>query len=345
MKGVTIYDIAKHCGVSPATVSRVLSKSDYHVAEPLRKKVLQAAEDLNYIPNLFGKSLKTDCSMEIGVILPNMSNAYYDMLLQGIMDEVSANNYQIILCNSCRDVLTEAKHVETLLQKQVKGILIASIDESDSTINRILASDVPVVAMEQDVSANCLRTGFNFYEGARLAVQHLVTLGHKKIGFATSPLVRASRKRLMNGFRIALIENDLTPEKNHFYISSEENDQDAFYEFNLGSQAAEYFMSLSDRPTAIFCVNDMVAIGVASKLNTLGVKIPEEMAVVGFDNIPFTAMFNPQITSIDQSAYKLGNYSAQSLFDAINNPDKQKRKISILLEPKLVERESTIGRK
>ncbi|MBE6907799.1 MAG: LacI family transcriptional regulator [Ruminococcaceae bacterium] len=332
----TIYDIARECGLSVATVSRVLSKSSYPVSEETRKKVNETAKRMKYTPNPVIKN--QDRNDEIGVIIPNLSNYYYTTLLQGIQDLAMREGYHIVLCNSYRDVETERENIGRLLQKRVKGILIASIDLTGESIRSIQKENVPVVAMEQDVAHECCRTSFNFMAGAKLAMEHLMECGHQNIAFVSAPVTRSSRRKLLQGYQEWLKIHDIPVNEDYIYIDESENDSEELYEFESGRRAVRYLLSLKKRPTAIFCINDMLAIGVVKELNREGIGIPDEMAVVGFDNIPFSRMMCPGITTIDQSAHDLGKYSADLLFKMIAG---DKRMVSIQLEPKLIIRGST----
>lgn len=334
----TIYDIARESGLSVATVSRVLSRSNYPVSEGARKKVTETAKRLGYTPNVTAKSQKANANEEIGVIIPNLSNYYYTTLLQGIQDVAMSENYHLVLCNSYRDIAVEQENVQRLVQKQVKGILIASIDLSGESIRSIQKQEIPVVAMEQDVAQECSRTSFNFTAGAQLAMEHLHKTGHRKIAFVSAPLTRSSRRKLLQGYKEFLGEHGIPVQKEYIFIEQTESDREELYEFQSGRRAVQYLLSLENRPTAIFCVNDMYAIGVVKELCKKGVRVPDEMAVVGFDNIPFSEMMCPGITTIDQSAYDLGKYSADLLFKMIAGDN---RMVSIRLEPKLIVREST----
>jgi LacI family transcriptional regulator len=338
----TIYDIAKHCKVSPATVSRVLSGSDYPVSEQIRKKISDAANILQYVPSAAGKSSKNRASnMDIGVVIPNMSN-YYSTLLRGIQDVAMKFDSQIVLCNSYRDAKTEEKNVELLLQKQIKGILIASIDDSGEVLRKIINRQIAVVAMEQDVKADCHRTAFNFMAGAALAAEHLIDNGHRDIAFVSAPLLRMSRKNVLEGYKATLTSRNIPIQEEYIYIQSDEYDDDELYDFMIGKQAADYFLSLDKPPTAAFCINDMIAIGLIRQLQVRKVKVPEDIAVVGFDNIPFTEMITPSITTIDQSTYNLGHMSADLLFKQIApNQNVPITHVSLQLEPKLIIRESS----
>lgn len=339
-KKTTIYDIAKYCQVSPSTVSRVLSGSDYPVSKEQREKIVHAAQLLKYVPNLLGKNLKNDQGRDIGVVIPNMSD-YYSTLLRGIQHVAIAHDSQIILCNSYRDAGTEENNVNLLLQKQVKGILIASIDDSGEVLRQIIDKNMPVVAMEQDVNADCNRTGFNFFAGGALAAKHLIDCGHRDIAFVSSPLQRNSRRKVLAGYQQALAEHGLKIREELLYIESYENDDDELYDFMVGKRAAEHFLSLDHPPRAVFCINDIAAIGLIRQLQVRRVKVPEEIAVVGFDNIPFSQMITPSLTTIDQSTYDLGRLSADLLFNHILAGHNSPANVSLQLEPKLIVREST----
>ncbi|XID90538.1 LacI family DNA-binding transcriptional regulator [Paenibacillaceae bacterium WGS1546] len=340
-KKTTIYDIAEACGTSPATVSRVLSGSSYPVKQEVRERILETAKRLNYIPNLAGKQLKSVQNNDIGVVIPNMSN-YYSTLIHGIQDVTLKHNSQMILCNSYRDAKIEAQHVHLLLQKQVKGILIASIDESGGVLQQIIDSGTAVVAMEQDVRVDCNRTRFNFAEGAEMAMAHLLELGHSRIGFVTSPLSRASRRNLLAGYRQSLSAQGLTIDERYIYTEPEEDDSDELYDFTVGQKAVDHFLAMEQPPTALFCINDMMAVGVTKRLKSLGKNVPDDMSVVGFDNIPLTQMVTPAMTTIDQSTYELGNLSADLLFKTMSDAQPSSSpNVTLHLEPRLVVREST----
>ncbi|MDF2924827.1 MAG: rbsR 2 [Paenibacillaceae bacterium] len=340
-KKTTIYDIADYCQVSPSTVSRVLSGSDYPVSKEQREKIVEAARVLKYVPNMLGKHLKSDRGRDIGVVIPNMSD-YYGTLLRGIQHVALAHDSQIILCDSYRDAAKEENNVNLLLQKQVKGILIASIDGDGKVLRQIIDKGMPVVAMEQDVDADCNRTGFNFFAGGAMAAKHLADCGHREVAFVTSPLQRTSRKKVLAGYQQALAERGLAIREEHLYIESYENDDDELYDFMVGKRAAEHFLSLDNPPSAVFCINDIAAIGLIRQLQVRKVAVPGDISVVGFDNIPFSEMITPSLTTIDQSTYDLGRLSADLLFNHVLSENQAApAHVSLQLEPKLIVREST----
>lgn len=342
-KKTTIYDIAQKSGFSPTTVSRVLSGSDYQVNKQTRNMIENLAKEMNYTNAFLEKKLQKNCSDEIGIMIPNISNYYYTSLLQGIQHVVSGNGCHILLADSLRNREIEAENTMHLIRKKVKGILIASIDSKGGSVKKIIESGIPVVAMEQRVGLTCITATFNFFKGAQLAVEHLIERGHKKIAFISPPLTRSSRQELFEGYR-ATMTRYLSIDERYVSISKDESNatsnSSGLMEFDVGKEAVDALMSLTDPPTAVFCVNDLIAIGALRQLAMLNIKTPERVAVVGFDNIIFSTVTTPSLTTIDQSAFNLGQAAATLLFNKIANPDLEE-KMSVLIEPTLVVREST----
>lgn len=341
---ITIHDISKSTGFSPSTVSRVLGGSDYPVNVKTREIILETARKMNYFSARNMRLPLYGDSKEIGVLIPNISNYYYTTLLQGIQHVTAPNDCNIVLCDSMRNVELEKKNVERLIQKGVKGILIASIDPSGESIRRIISSNIPVVSMEQKVNTPCITTSFNFFSGARLAMEHLVSKGHSNIAFVSPPMVRSSRRELLDGYRFVSMQSGLEIVQEYIFIADNElvkhEDGSGLIEFEMGRDAVDYFLSLPKPPSALFCVNDLIAIGALRRLNELHIAVPNQMAIVGFDNITFSEMTTPGLTTVDQSAFELGRTATTLLFNKSADPSLNEN-ISVLIEPKLIVREST----
>ncbi len=314
-KQATLRDIAQHCGLSLATVSRVLSDSSYVVSDATRKRVLDSARQLNYTPNELGKSLKTRSTRDIGVILPNITNPYYALLLQGITDEAEKQGYHILLCSSHRNAAREAENIMTLLGKRVDGILISSINPDLEAVRRAMYAGCRVIAIEQTLDLNCPQVSFDYRQGALIATQHLILLGHRRIGFIGAPLDRPSRRMMLEGYRAALSEAGIALNPANEMLAGLESERVGVYEIENGGDCARAFMKMDRMPTGYVCLNDMTAIGAMRAFWTAGYRIPEDLSLIGFDNIPFCELTTPGLTTVEQHAYSLGRLSIRRMIE------------------------------
>lgn len=340
-KNVTIYDIAKAANTSTATVSRVLSNSDYPVSDKLKQRVLEAAEKLSYTPNLLGRQLKTNEINDIAVIIPSITNHFYPLLLLGVENAAREKGYNVLLCNSLRNPENEKKYLSSLFQKQIKGIIISSITENHNFLKKLQQKGLKVVAFDQGTSLDCCKVSFDFYTGGYMAAEHLLELGHKKIAFFSAPLTRRSRNQVYEGFIQCLKDNNVKQFKENILIShKEEESHDQVYEFKNGKQLTRKMLATTNElPTAIFCINDMTAFGVIQELSNNNISVPHDISVMGFDNIPMAEITTPPLTTIDQPAYEMGTLSAEMLIRNLENPNAPNAEI--ILKPTLVARSST----
>jgi LacI family transcriptional regulator len=337
-KKTTIYDIAEICKVSAATVSRVLNNSGYPVSKNTKQIVLDAAKSLNYTPNAFGRNLKSQQCKDIGIIVPNISNPYYSALLQGVYDDVIVKGYNIILCNSFRDADCEERNIRMLMQKQVCGIIVISISKDSSAIQSALDFGCKVVLVEQDTDVNCIKVEFNFFKGAYMATKVLIENNHRNIGFIGAPLDRSSRIKMLDGYRQCLADNGITVNEHFIKLSSSEKDDGQVFEISNGKAIADEFCAMENRPTGYICINDMTALGAMAQFQENGLKVPDDVSVIGFDNIPYAEISTPKLTTIDQRAYDMGAVSIKLLMESIESPSSLH--YSVRLEPSLVERSS-----
>ncbi len=333
-KQATLKDIARHSGLSIATVSRVLGDSDYVVSAETRQRVLRSAQQLNYTPNELGKSLKTRSTRDIGVILPNITNPYFALLLQGINDEAAKQGYHILLCNSHRNVATESENISILIGKRVNGILLSSINPDPETVRRAIAAGCNVLSIEQPLPFPCPHAGFDYRSGACMATQHLIALGHRAIGFIGAPLDRPSRRLMLEGYRQALREADIAQCPAFEMLAGVESDRVGIYEIENGGECARSFLSMAAPPTGYVCINDMTALGAMRVFTAAGLRIPEDISIVGFDNIPYCELSTPGLTTVDQHAYDLGALALRHLVSGATED-------AATLAPSLVLREST----
>jgi LacI family transcriptional regulator len=337
----TVKDIAVKTNTSPATVSRVLNNSGYPVSLELKEKILNTASEMGYS---FKKTRihKVEDSKDICVILPNLSNQYYVILLQGIEEVASKYNYNLLLCNSSRLPNKEKKFIEGLLEKNIKGIIIISINSDTDALLNYKNMGNNIVCLEQDINIECSKIGFDYYKSGYLAAEYLRGLGHKKIAFLSSPISYFSRRELKRGFIEGMRVTGISEDNILIFTAEEEEEMaDIIYESKNGSEQVQRLLTLkkSEMPTAIFCSNDMTAISAIHELTRNGIRVPEDISVMGFDNIPISQMITPMLTTIDQFSRDLGTMACETLIKKMKG--EIQTDISMIFEPKIIEREST----
>ncbi|MDF2669126.1 MAG: LacI family transcriptional regulator [Paenibacillus sp.] len=339
-KRVTIHDIARMAEVSSATVSRVLSSSTYPVSEKLRTKIQNLAEELNYIPNMIGKQLKTDKNMTIGVIIPSISNPFYASVMLGVEEIARKSGYHVLLCNSLQDGKLEEAYLQTLFEKQIKGVIISSISENKKLMTHLIDLGLHVVVIDQKIDLpSVLQIEFDYRQGGHMAASYLVEQGHRRIGYVTAPFDRPSRNHIYQGFMEAIHDFGIPFEDEYLQVSPEEKGlYDGIFEFENGKALTRKLLQLPEPPTAIFACNDLTAFGVINELNAHGLKVPEHISVMGFDNIEFSQMITPALTTIKQPDYEMGKLACNRLLEKLKDGSSQE--IEVMLQPKLIVRNS-----
>lgn len=334
-KSLTIHDIAKLASVSSATVSRVLSNSSYPVSPELRSKILRIAKEMNYVPNLLGKQLKTKTSMTIGVVIPTITNLFYSSIILGVEEIARKNNYQVLLCNSFQDPVLEDKYIQAMFEKQVRGLVISSISSDKKQLKHFIDMGLNVVALDQKMEMEDVsEIDFDYRKGGYIATRHMLDKGHERIAYLTAPLDRPSRIGIHEGYLTAMREAGLKP------IVQEGGNEtySGTYEFENGKALTRQLLGRGKRPTAIFACNDMTAFGVVSELSQQGLKVPDDVSVMGFDGIDFGQMMTPPLTTVLQPTYEMGRLACNMLLDMLI--DGKKPESGVMLEPQLLERES-----
>lgn len=333
VKKPTIKDVAQLAGSSITTVSRVLNKSDYPVSEELKKRILEAADQLNYKPNLFGQMLKKGVSKEIGIIVPNLSNPYYAQLVSVLEAEFMEQGYTTYICSSFNDIEIEQMHLEQLAQRLVSGIIISTVREPDEIAKMLEAQKVPVVFFDQDYSqSNYSNVSFNFYKSSCLATEFLIGNGHEEIAFLTPSLRRHSRRQIYQGYQDTLKKYNIREQKDWF-IELEEQKKETD-DYNMGHLLAKKLLKKNELPQAIIAVNDVTAFGVINLLEESNIKVPDDLSVISFDDIEFAKMFTPSLTTMKQPSIKTGKATAKMLLEQIQSEEKNHQ--TIMIEPELI---------
>jgi len=338
-KQATIVEIARRANTSTATVSRVLSGADYPVSDTLRAEVKRIAEEMHYVPNAIGQSLKIGKSNDIGVIIPNFSNPFYMQMISGIESVCRQRGYNPIFCSSNNDSQQELDNIELLRRKCVEGLILSSIRNDSRGAQMAMDLHRNVVLFDQKSAVDsCDCVVFDFEGGGYMAIRYLLEKGHRRIAFLSAPLEdRASRRAIFQGAKRAVDEWGGDVELT--LITSDVSVKDyAVWEYENGRILAKKFLEIAPRPTAVFVYNDITALSVMTQLNAEGLHIPEDVSVIGFDNIINAEYTNPPLTTIRQPSFTTGAMATQIIFDKIGRNVTENCRVE--LKPQLIERKS-----
>ncbi|KAI4440320.1 LacI family transcriptional regulator [Schaedlerella arabinosiphila] len=337
MKRATSKDVAKLAGVSQTTVSFVLNNTPgISLSDETRRKVLDAARELNYIPNSFAKGLKTSRSKLLGIFLPTMANPFYQKLMQYIENYTAELGYNVMLCCTYRNAEREKSYLDLCVEHQVDGIIYLFTPNWVKQITRI-SHNIPVILISEkseDISINTI--SLNGFQCGKILTEHLLQLGHKNIAYVMSPVTSVSLTRQMRlqGIKAA-VQNAGLGEDALEVITNPVVASDNL-EANAGFAAMESILK-KKRNTAVIGVNDLVSFGLLSKaLNMDGIRIPEDISICGFDNTYLAHMAHPTLTTVEYCTEPLCRLAVDML---LNNNSIDVLKLSG--EPKLIIGEST----
>ncbi len=329
----TINDIAKHTGLSKSTVSRVLSKTGY-VKEETRQKIYKAMEDLNYTPNYIARGMRTNKSSTIGLFIPDLSNPFYPELFKGIEQVTRKAGYINLVCHTTEDPKAEMFYINELLKRQIDGIIMCTYHSDPANLEYLkeLSMMKPIVFMDPVFD----NEGFSYvvcdgFLGIKKAVNYLVEKRCERIAYIKGPNIDAVTSGRYQGYLEGIKEAGFKVNRKYIFESD--------YTINSGREAVRYFLNLPDRPDAIVSTTDLMAIGALKELKRNSVKVPEEIKVVGFDNIPMAELIQPSLTTIAQPIRELGINAAELLLKKIENPETSNQQI--VMQCTLIERESS----
>jgi LacI family transcriptional regulator len=326
----SIKRVADRAGVSIATVSRVFA-DPRAVSDTLRLRVEEAARALNYRPSRAARSLRAGTSQSVGVVIPDLENPFFTAVVRGIEVVLRAAGYTLLLANSDEDAAREREVLQTLRADGVDGIILVPINPARDAYREVLAPPLPVVAVDRS-PANFrpdLVTVDNV-EGTRRGVEHLFGLGHREVALLGGPLRHSTAKERERGYHEAVraAGRPLRPELVHYGDFREEG----------GYDGMKALMALSKRPTAVFVTNNLMTLGAFRALHEARVGIPDEVALVGFDDMPWATSLNPPLTAVSQPSQEIGSSAADLLLDRIARPERATR--HVILETSLVVRAS-----
>ncbi|MDD2201496.1 MAG: LacI family DNA-binding transcriptional regulator [Firmicutes bacterium] len=327
----TIYEIAERVGVSPATVSRALSGKDY-VRQELRDEILEVAKEMNYHPNQQARSLVLKETHTIGLVVPDITNPFFPSIARGVEDVAHAHGYNVILCNTDSNSRKEKQYLEMLYSKRVDGLILISSQANTSQIKKLLEYNVPVVLADRSIDFPCDLVTTDNTAGAYQATKHLIGLGRYPIAIITGPSDLPTRGERFEGYRMAMVENGLEVQPELIL----EGD----YRQHSGYRLTKELLKMKEPPQAIFACNDLMALGCMVALEDMGVEVPEQMAVVGYDDVEFASTTRPRLTTVAQPKYEMGSIACETLLKRIRDKDAPQRRV--VLQTQLVVRESSV---
>jgi len=328
----SLIDVARRAKVSIATVSRVINKSDKVIPET-RETVSQAMKELGYRPSRVARRLRQKGGRRslLGLIIPDIQNPFFAEMARGAEDAAYANEFAVILCNSDEDLKKEQFYLEVMQAESVDGIILPPINEQDAAVLKLVQSGLPIVTVDRSLAFSAMdKVEVDNRRGAYEAVEHLIKLGHKRVGLiAGLPKVSTSRER-RQGYEDALTAYHLPLEAGYVRTGD--------YKQASGHMLTEELLALPTPPTALFAANNLMAVGALEAIHKRRLKIPGDIALIGFDDLPWAEALDPPLTVVRQPAYEVGCAAVELLLKRLSDPKRPETHLKLL--PKLVIRGS-----
>jgi len=326
----TIYDVARHAEVSPATVSRVVN-GHANVDPVLAARVRDAMRELDYRPNAVARNLRRSRTSLWAVVISDIGNPFFTSLVRGVEDVAQRAGYSVVLCNSDEDAAKEGQYVSAALSEQMAGVIISPSGRA-THVNRLADARVPVVVIDRQVRGAAVDTVLVDNEhGAELATAHLIDSGFCRIACITGPRRISTAMQRLRGYQRALKRAGLPADETLVRFADFRSDG--------GYHAMASLLELSPRPDAVFGANNLMTVGLLERLVDERVDVPVQMGVVGFDDVPWANLVRPSLSTVAQPTYELGRTAAELLVERITAP--ARRPSTVTLHTKLHVRESS----
>ncbi|TDG00121.1 LacI family DNA-binding transcriptional regulator [Paenibacillus piri] len=330
MKRATLKEVAMLAGVSTATVSNVLNRTKY-VSEEVTNKINAAVAELNYQPNSVAKSLRVQQSRIIGLLISDIANPFLTEAVRGIEAELARSGYNILLCNTDSSTDKERSHLETLIGKRVDGLIVSSAGNSGEYFRSLGTAGVPIVFLNrcpEFLNSDVIMT--NNIQGAYAATEHLIRHGSRAIAIITGPLSISTGNDRLTGYRRALEDYGIT--------ESAQLVKEGLFDIRSGYESMKELMEQETKPDAVFVSNNSMTLGAYKYIKEAELRIPGQLAIVGFDDPDWAEIVDPPMTTVRQPAYQLGVLAAGLMLERIGN--RQARREITYLEPELIIRQS-----
>jgi LacI family transcriptional regulator len=333
----TIKEVARRAKVSVGTVSNVLSGA-VPVSSRLTRRVMAAIRELDYHPNYVARSLKTRQTMMLGMVIPDITNPLFPLAVRGAEDAASERGYLLIAFNTDDHLERERQVLSVLRSRRVDGaLLVLAPNPGDySHIENTIAAGIPIVCLDRIPPRMALDSvSVENVAGAREAVRHLASMNHREIAILNGPLTLANAQDRLRGYKEALAEAGIAPRP--------ELVRQGDFRIESGYAAGRQLLALENRPTAVFAANAMMALGLLEALDECGLRCPEDLAIVAFDDLPLAAAFRPRLTAVSQPVYDIGHRGAELLIQRLEGELEDPAPVKVRLRPELKIRESSIG--
>lgn len=329
----TMKDIARHLGISASTVSRALNNTGY-VSQELRIQIEQAVIALEYQPNLLARSLRTQFTHMVGLIIPDLNNPHYTGVAQAVESLLAAHDYRLILSVSNEEPASELTYLQAMQKQRVAGIVISSAGGNDEYVGHLIRQGIPVIAHARAVKAKgvdsvCARDG----DGAVMATRHLIALGHTRIGMVCGPQELSTGRDRMKGYLQAMKDAGIVVDERLIKIAA--------FQRHYGAEATAELLDLPDRPTAIFAAGGELVIGAMKTFFSKGVDVPGEISVIGFDDPDWFSFWRPPITTVAIDTEQLAQKIVELLLKRMKNHKVSTRGVNVCVPVNLVVRSST----
>lgn len=336
-KKTTIYDIAEKLGITAATVSRALNGNP-KISEATRQLVSDTAKEMNYEQNKLALALKSGKSYNVGVIVPRIDSNFFASVIRGIEEELYPKGYHVIICQTHDQKSVEIENINSLLNAQVDGILMSisnSGPEENQSFDRLIKKNVPLIFFDRKKEIEGVSSvTIDDFKGGYQATQHLIDQGCRRIAHLSNNRKIEIFKNRYLGYKQAIIDNGLEFDESLVIETTSRVAE--------GSKSTKVLLDMETPPDAIFSSSDFVALGAIQEIKSRGLKIPEDICVVGFANEPFTRFMELSITSVDQSPVEMGRIAAQVFMEEVNKSKKIKTQKQVVLTPELMIRKSSL---
>lgn len=329
----TIYDVAKEAGVSIATVSNAINGKG-KISKKRREEIFRIMERLQYQPSMIASALTGKKTFTLGLLIPDISNPFFAEIARAIEDEAHRNGYSVIICSTDNKDERVERYITLLESKSVDGIIIGTgIDNMDILI-QLQSKSIPLAMIAREAASLAVDTVVaDDFVGGVLAAEHLVSLGHERLAILSENLKVSSSRERIRGFKQGLADAGVSFDDNDIVICE--------YKVEEGKRGALELLRRSGgrRPTAIFCCNDLLAIGAIQAAKEAGVRVPEELSIVGFDNTILATVTDPPLTTVAQPMEHMGKLVFNLLIDHVKKKDSIRQRV--VLRPELTIRRST----